>query len=163
MRPGDVILASPRTRRLSLVALLYRLLLRSRYVHAMLYVGGGRLIHTTWRHGVVEGPLPRSVFRAERYRVYRAPGLDAAERRAVVARARERLGTPLDRRGLITNVPSRLLGLRHPLAGVERSRLWCSKLIAEAYAEQGVELVSPERAENITSEDLSRSPALERI
>jgi len=78
MKKGDIVLASPRLVRLSPIALAYRLLLGSRYVHSMLYVGSDRMIHTTTRHGVVMGRIPRKLFDRERYAIYRAPGLTDA-------------------------------------------------------------------------------------
>lgn len=163
MVPGDIILASPRTIKLSPIALAYRLLLRSRHVHSMLYLGGGRMLHTTDRHGVVIAPVPRRIFKRDRYTVLRAPSLRPEERRQVVQEALKSIDAKLDRAGMVTNVPARLLGLRKPLVRMERNRLWCSKLIERAYAAAGVELVPPEVKENVTSEDLSRSPWLQTV
>ena len=75
MKKADVVLASPRFGSLSPIALMYRLLLGSHYVHSMLYVGGGRMLHTTTRHGVVVARMPRKVFDRNRYAIYRARGL----------------------------------------------------------------------------------------
>lgn len=164
MREGDIVLASPRLRRLSPIALLYRLLLGSQYVHSMLYLGGGRMIHTTARHGVVEGPVPRKLFDGQRYAVYRCPGLDDEQRRAIVAHARASLARRLDHVALVANIPSRWLRLRRPLWRLERDRVWCSQLIAEAYREgAGVELVDKVRAGTIVTEDLAGSDVLERV
>jgi hypothetical protein len=56
------------------------------------------------------------------------------------------------------------ISLRHPLWRLEKNRVWCSKLIAEAYrAGAGVELVPKGQADTIMTQDLSRSPALERV
>jgi hypothetical protein len=115
MKEADIVLASPRLRRLSPTALLYRALLGSRYVHSMLYVGGGRMIHTTAAHGVVVSEVPRRVFDRERYAVYRAVNLTAHQRQRVVAEALQLLDRKLDHAALITNIPSRWFGLRHPL------------------------------------------------
>lgn len=160
MRPADVVLASPRLRRLSLTALLYRLLLGSRYVHAMLYLGDGRVIHTTARRGVTIDPLPGKVFDRQRYRIRRAPGLDREGRRRVVAEARSLLDSDLDLAGLVTNIPARWFGLRHPLLRTERDRLWCSKLIRTAYARAGVDLGIAGSGGTVTSEDLASCPGL---
>jgi cell wall-associated NlpC family hydrolase len=164
MKEADIVLASPRLRRLSPTALLYRALLGSRYVHSMLYVGGGRMIHTTAVHGVVVSEVPRRVFDRERYAVYRAVDLTAHQRQRVVAEALQLLDRKLDHAALITNIPSRWFGLRHPLLRLEKNRLWCSKLIADAYRDgAGIELVPKKHAGTITTEDLSRSTALERV
>ncbi len=164
MKKADIVLASPRFGSLSPTALMYRLLLGSHYVHSMLYVGGGRMVHTTARHGVVVGRMPRKVFDRDRYAIYRARDLTANERERIVAEALQSLDRKLDPAALITNIPSRWFGLRHPLWRLEKNRVWCSKLIAEAYrAGASVELVPKKQAGTITTEDLSRSPALERV
>jgi len=163
MQKADIILARPRTLRLSPVALIYRLFLRSQYVHSMLYLGGGRIIHTTARSGVVVAPLPRKIYRRDRYTILRARYLRPQQRRQVVDEALKLRGRRLDRTGLVTNVPARLFGLRKPLLSLEKNRLWCSKLICQAYSATGINLVPQDNVETITSEDLSRSPRLERI
>ncbi len=164
MKKADVVLASPRFGSLSPTALMYRLLLGSHYVHSMLYVGGGRMVHTTARHGVVVDRMPRKVFDRDRYAIYRARDLTANERERIVAEALQSLDRKLDPAALVTNIPSRWFGLRHPLWRLEKNRVWCSKLIAEAYrAGASVELVPKKQAGTITTEDLSRSPALERV
>ncbi len=163
MQKADILLASPRTLSLSPVAFVYRLLLRSRYVHSMLYIGNGKIVHTTTRHGVVVARLPRKIFRADRYAIFRAKNLDAAQRDRIILEALKSKDKRLDHAGLITNVPARLLGLRKPLVRWERNRLWCSKLIYRAFLAAGVEIVPPDKAENITSEDLSRSEQLRRV
>lgn len=164
METGDIVLASPRLRRLSPIALMYRLFLGSRYVHSMLYIGGDRMIHTTARHGVVVSRVPRKVFDRERYAIYRAPGLTRDERARIVSSALRSLDRKLDYAALVTNIPSRWFGVRHPLWRLERNRVWCSKLIADAYrVGAGVELVAEGRADTIVTEDFSASPALERV
>ena len=164
LKKADIVLASPRLGSLSPTALMYRLLLGSRYVHSMLYVGGGRMIHTTARHGVVVGRMPRRLFDQDRYAIYRAGDLTAPERERIVAEALQLLDRKLDHVALVTNIPSRWFGLRHPLWRLENNRVWCSKLIADAYrAGAGVELVPKQQAGTITTEDLSRSPTLERM
>ncbi len=160
MLPGDIVLASPRLRRLSLTAVLYRLLLRSRYVHAMLYLGDGRIIHTTAREGVTVDRLPGKLFDRDRYRIRRVSGLSPEQRAAVIAEARSLLDHRLDHVGLVTNIPARWLGLPNPLWHAERNRLWCGKLIHTAYARHGIELVPEAEPGTITSEDLARSRTL---
>jgi hypothetical protein len=163
MRPADVVLASPRTRGLSLTALSYRLLLGSRYVHTMLYLGDGEILHTTAREGVTIDRAPGKIFDQERYRVLRVPGLDDARRRRVVAAARRLLDHGLDHLALVTNIPSRWFGLPHPLLRAEKNRVWCSKLVHEAFREAGVELLPDGPEGTVTSEDLARSPVLEEV
>jgi hypothetical protein len=163
MQKADIILASPRTLRLSFLALIYRLFLRTQYVHSMLYLGGGKIIHTTGRSGVVVDPLPRKIYKRDRYTILRARHLRPKQRQQVVAEALKLRGRKLDRAGLVTNVPARLIGLRKPLLRLEKDRLWCSKLICQAYSANGINLVPQNNIETITSEDLACSPVLERI
>jgi hypothetical protein len=163
LRKADIILASPRITTLSAIALSYRMVLRSRYVHSMLYIGDGRIVHTSAKRGVVVGKLPRSIFRRERYAIFRVKNLDSEKRDQVVAEALKWRNRKLDFAGLITTIPSRLIGLRRPLLMWERNRIWCSKLVYKAFAAENIELVPPENAENITSEDLSRSSVVERV
>jgi hypothetical protein len=163
MVEADIILASPRTLRLSPIALVYRMLLRARYVHSMLYLGQGKMLHTTSRHGVVVSSVPRTIYRRDRYAVFRVPYLRVRERRRVVKEALKFRSKKLDQPALVTNIPSRLLALRRPLIRLEKNRLWCSKLIERAYAAAGVELVTAEKRDTVTSEDLARSQALVRL
>ena len=163
MQEADIVLAKPPTLRLSPVALLYRLLLRARYVHSMLYVGDGKMVHTTSSDGVVKAPLPNSIHREDRYTILRAAHLTAEQREEIATDALNLVGTKLDHAGLITNIPARMFGLRKPILKLEKTRLWCSKLILRAYSAIGVELVPPEKAENVTSEDLRDSTVLELV
>lgn len=163
MQPGDIVLASPRLSRLSITALLYRILLGARYVHAMLYLGDGLVIHTTARRGVTIDPVPGKIFDRQRYRIRRAPGLDREMQLRVVAEARSRLDRGLDHAGLITNIPARWFGLRHPLLRTERNRLWCSKLIHTAFARAGVDIAPVGREGTVTSEDLAKSERLRDV
>lgn len=164
MQPADIVVASPRLRRLSPIALAYRLLLRSKTVHSMLYLGGDRMIHTTSRDGVVMGRLPRKLFDGQRYVVYRVPGLDEAQREAVIAHATAQLERRVDHVSLASNIPSRWLGLRRPLVPSREDRLWCSRLIVEAYrVGAGVELVPGQADETVVTEDIRKSPVVERV
>jgi hypothetical protein len=163
MQKADIILASPRTLRLSPVALMYRVLLLAQYVHSMLYIGEGKILHTTTKYGVVITPVPRKIFKKDRYTILRAKSLRAKQRQQVVTEALKLRDKRLDYAGLLTNVPARLFGLRKPFVMLEKNRLWCSKLIYQAYFASGIELVGPKHKENITSEDLSHSPLLEKI
>jgi len=163
MQEADIVLAKPPTLRLSPVALLYRLLLRAQYVHSMLYVGDGKMVHTTSSEGVVMAHLPKSVPREDRYTILRAPHLTAEQRELITTEALNMVGTRLDHAGLITNIPARMLGLRRPFMKLEKTRLWCSKLIQQAYSANGVELVPSDKVENVTSEDLRDSTVLEQV
>ncbi len=161
--PADIILASPRTMSLSPIALVYRLLLKAQYVHSMLYVGNGKILHTTTRYGVVVTRVPRGIHRKDRYTILRDPDLGYEQRVQVVRAALEMTDRKLDHLGLATNIPAKLLGLRKPLVRMEQRRLWCGKLINEAYGRAGVELVPPDLTGTVTSEDLSRSSKLEPV
>jgi hypothetical protein len=163
MQKADIILASPRTLRLSPVAFMYRVLLQAQYVHSLLYIGEGKILHTTTKHGVIIAPVPRKIFKKDRYTILRAKHLRAEQRQQVVTEALKLKDKKLDYAGLVTNIPARLFGLRKPLLKLEKNRLWCSKLISQAYSAIGIELIAPDHAENLTSEDLSRSPLLEKI
>jgi hypothetical protein len=163
LRKADIILASPRITTLSAIALSYRLVLRSHYVHSMLYIGDGKVVHTTAKDGVVVSKLPRSIFRRERYAIFRVKNLDREKRDQVVAEVLKWTNRKLDFAGLITTIPSRLIGLRKPLLMWEKNRIWCSKLVYKAFMAENIELVPPEKAERITSEDLSRSCVVDRI
>ena len=163
LQPADIILASPRTLRLSPTALMYRVFLRAKYVHSMLYLGDGKIIHTTTKYGVLIAPVPRKIFKKDRYTTLRMKHLQTEQCRQVVAEALKLKGKRLNYVGLVMNIPSRLLGFRKPLVMLEKNRLWCSKLICQAYRAAGIELVAPEHREHVTSEDLSRSLLLEKI
>jgi hypothetical protein len=163
LQKGDIILASPRITTLSPIALSYRLILRSRYIHSMLYIGDGKIVHTTARDGVVVSRLPRSIFRRERYAIFRVKGLNPERRDRVVEEALKWRHRKLDFAGLITTIPSRLIGLRRPLLRWEKNRIWCSKLVYKAFSAEHIKLVPPESSESITSEDLSRSGMVEKI
>lgn len=163
MHKADIILASPRTLRLSPFALLYRLVLRAQYIHSMLYLGDGRIVHTTTKDGVVTAPLPRKIFKRNRYTILRAKDLKSEDQECVVKAALQLKEYRLDYVGLLTNVPARLVGLRKPLLHLEHQRIWCSMLIYQAFLACGIELVPPLHCENVTSEDLCQSPLLQTI
>ncbi|NIT55844.1 MAG: hypothetical protein GWN00_06290 [Aliifodinibius sp.] len=160
MQKADIILASPRSKQLSPTALLYRLVLGNRYVHSMLYIGEGKIIHTTTNRGVIVAKLPRKIYRKDLYTILRVKNLDKLSRDRVVEAALAWKAKKLDHAGLVTNVPARLLGLRKPLIRWEKRRIWCSKLIYKSFLDAGIKLVAQEQTENITSEDLRNSPRL---
>jgi len=114
LRQADIILASPRTLRLAPVNLMYRLLLHARYVHSMLYLGDGKIIHTTAKYGVLVSHVPRKIFKRAYYNVFRVRHLSREQRERVIQEALKLRGQQLDPVGLITNIPARLLGFRKP-------------------------------------------------
>ncbi len=164
LEPGDIILASPPTRRLSPVALIYRLVLGARYVHSMIYIGRGRIVHTTSRFGVVVGKAPRTLYRADRYMILRVPRLTLEQQQQLVNEALRWQGRELDTAGLIANVPRRLLGIqRHRGHEEDVDRVWCSKFVAVLYSKVGVDLVPADQLGSVTSEDLATNPNLHRV
>lgn len=165
MKKGDIILACPRTFRLPFIPLIYRLLLGARYVHSMLYLGGGKILHTTARYGVKIDRVPRKIYSQNRYTVCRVKKLASPQQREqIVQEAWKYKDKKLDHLGLITNIPSRLIGLKKPLLSSARNhRLWCSKLIYMVYRACHIELVPLKNTGNITSQDLSKSAMLNKI
>ncbi|MBL7174874.1 MAG: hypothetical protein ISS66_03510 [Desulfobacteraceae bacterium] len=85
------------------------------------------------------------------------------KRDQVVTEALKWKDKKLDLAGLITTVPSRLLGFQKALISWEKNRVWCSKLIYQAFFAAGIELVPPEKAGVITSEDLAYLPNVQKI
>ena len=164
LEPGDIVLASPPTRRLSPVALGYRLVLGARYVHSMLYIGRGRIVHTTSRFGVVVGKAPRGIYRKDRYTILRVRGLSLDQQRQLVEEALRWQGRRLDTAGLVANIPKRLLGIRRRRRRNEDvDRVWCSKFVAVVFRRVGVQLLPEDELDSVTSDDLLRSPALTRV
>ncbi|MBS3819541.1 hypothetical protein KGY73_08580 [bacterium] len=164
MRKADIILASPRTPRLSPVAFLYRIFLKSRYIHSMLYIGGGKIIHTTSKEGVVVSPAPQKIYKKNRYILLRVKNLDEKKREQIVAEALKWKGTQLDLTGMLGNIPRRMLNLpQRAQALKEKDRVWCSQLLYKSFLKGGVELIPQQKSPHITSEDLAHSPVLKRI
>lgn len=164
MKKADIILASPRTIRLSPVALLYRVVLKSHYIHSMLYTGRGKIIHTTSKQGVVVDFLPRKIYKKDCYTILRVQNLDASKRNQVVNEALKWQGKKLDFTGMITNIPRRMLKLQKKIQmDKQTDQVWCSKLLYKSFLKTGVKLVSDEKSSQITSEDLAHSPVLKKI
>jgi hypothetical protein len=163
MQKADIILSSPRTASLSPIAFFYRLLLKSRYVHSMLYLGEGKIIHTTSRHGVVIASLPKKIFRRDRYSVFRVKSLSPVKQEKVVKEALKWKQKKLDYAGLITNIPARLFGMKKAILSWKANRIWCSKLIYKSFLTMGIDLIPGKETEDITSEDIASSPLIERI
>ena len=163
LRKADVILASPRTLQLSAVNMMYRFFLHAKYVHSMLYLGDGKIIHTTSKKGVQIASLPRKIYKKGHYKVVRDKDLTSEQRDKVVEQALKMQGQQIDPAGLITNIPARILGFKKPLISLEQNRLWCAKLIYKAYSAAGIELVGPDHSGNVTTEDLNSSRMLKSI
>jgi hypothetical protein len=163
LRKADIVLASPRTLQLSAVNMMYRFFLHAKYVHSMLYLGDGKIIHTTSKNGVQIANLPRKIYKRGHYKVVRAKGLTFEQRDMVVEWALKMQGQQIDPAGLITNIPARMLGFKKPFIRMEKNRLWCAKLIYKAYSAAGIELVGQDHAGNVTTEDLNRSRLLKSI
>jgi len=163
LKKADIILAKPGFFNLSPIALLYRLLLKSEYVHSMLYIGNGKIIHTTTRNGVIIHKVPGKIYKRNRYSIYRAKNLVAAQRNQIVNEALQFRHMKLDLMGLIVNVPKNMLGIKKSLLKLERNRLWCSKLVYQAYSAAGIYLVPETESNIITSERLSKSKVLDRV
>jgi len=163
LKKGDIILASPRTLQLSAVNMMYRFFLHAKYVHSMLYLGDGKIIHTTSKKGVQIAKLPRKINKKGHYKVVRDKSLTSEQRDMIVEQALKMRGRQIDPAGLITNIPARMLGFKKPLIRLEQNRLWCAKLIYKAYSASGIELVGQEHAGNVTTEDLNASSLLRSI
>ncbi len=163
LKKADIILAKPPVSRLSPSALAYRLFLKSQHVHTMLYVGDGKILHTTARRGVVVDRAPRKIYRNDRYTVLRQNSLSDDEREIIVSEAMQWKSKRLDFAGLLSNIPSRLLRLKKPIYMKGDDQIWCSKLIYQVFRTVNIKLVDDRRSQTITSEDLSRSPLLTPI
>lgn len=163
LKKADLILAKPGLFSLSPVALLYRTILHSEYVHSMLYIGNGKIIHTTTKDGVIVNKLPGKIYKRNRYSIYRAKNLNTVQRNKIVRESMKFKEMKLDLMGLIVNVPKNLLGIKKSLLKIERNRLWCSKLVYRAYAAAGLQLVTEAESAIITSERLSKSTFLTRV
>jgi hypothetical protein len=129
----------------------------------MLYVGDEKIIHTTTKHGTIMDKLPRKIYKKESYTILRVRNLTTNQRERVIREAVKVKYKKLDHAGLITNVPSKLLGLKKPIFLLEKNRLWCSKLVYQSFLKAGIELISPDKAQTVTSEDLRQSRFLGKI
>jgi hypothetical protein len=162
LEKGDIILASPRFARLSFIAFFHRVMLGARYVHSMLYIGNGKVIHTTTRYGVVIGRVPGKISSSERYAIFRVKNLTPEQKEQIAKEALKWHKKKLDATGLVRVIPQRLINLPTRSAQKKQS-VWCSKLIYQVYLSQGIELVPRDQADIIISEDLSKNPLLQRI
>ncbi len=163
LKKGDIILASPLTRRLTFISLFYRVLLKSHYTHSMLYIGNGKIIHTTDRFGVIVTRVPRKIYRPDIYSVYRIKKIDDSMRDAIVTAAFKWQKHRLDRAGLVKNLMMNLFRLKKPVSEGNKNKIWCSKMIYLSYLFAGIELLPKNQAEHITSDTLSKSYLLERV
>jgi hypothetical protein len=163
MRKGDIILASPPWYRLSPIAFWYRVLLRSRYVHSMLYLGDRKVLHTTIRRGVVIHRVPRKIARGDRYAILRLKSLYSVNTNRVAVYALAMQSHRVSIVSLIVTIIVRLTGSFESWLKVCRKSLRCSQLIDLAYGTEGMTLVPSRPRETIISQDLMESPFLERI
>ena len=163
LKKADIILAKPKLFSLSPIGLLYRILLRSDYVHSMLYIGNGEIIHTTTKDGVSIHKVPRKIFKKDRYTIYRAKNLNSNQRSRIVAESLKLKDMKMDFMGLIVNIPRNIFGINKSFSKIENNRIWCSKLIYQAYSSIGIKLFSDNEFKIITSENLSKSNILEIV
>lgn len=163
MRKGDIILASPPWYRLSPIAFWYRMLLRSRYVHSMLYLGDRKILHTTIRRGVVIHRVPRKITRRDRYAILRLKAGHSVNMDRVAQYALSMQSNRVSITALIATLVVRLTGSTRFRSKMVRKSLRCSQLIDLAYSTAGMTLVPSRPRETIISQDLMDSPFLERI
>ena len=163
LKEADIILAKPKLFSLSPIGVLYRVLLRSDYVHSMLYIGNGEIIHTTTKDGAIIHKVPRKIFKKNRYTIYRAISLNSNQRSRIVAESLKLKDMKMDFIGLIVNIPINILGINKSFSKIENNRIWCSKLIYQAYSSIGIKLFSDNEFKIITSENLSKSRLLEIV
>ncbi|HHS14185.1 MAG TPA: hypothetical protein ENN03_10530 [bacterium] len=163
MRKGDIILASPPWYRLSPIAFWYRVLLRSRYVHSMLYLGDRTVLHTTIRRGVVIHRVPRKIARGDRYAILRLKSPYSVNTDRVAAYALTMQSHRVSIVSLIAVLIVRLSGSAQFRFKLARKSLRCSQLIDLAYDTEGTTLVPSRPRDTIISQDLMESPFLERI
>lgn len=163
LRKADIILVKPGLFSLSPIALLYRTLLHSKYVHSMLYIGNGKIIHTTTKDGVTIHKVPKKIYKRNRYSIYRARYLNTNQRNRIVNESLKFKDMKMDIMGLVVNIPRKLFGLKKSYLNIEKNRLWCSKLIYQAYSAVGIQLLDECESRIITSESLSKSKFLDII
>ncbi|MBD3223781.1 MAG: hypothetical protein GF313_03580 [Caldithrix sp.] len=164
LKAGDIILAKPLTRQLSLYALLYRIVLHANHIHSMLYLGEGKILHTTAASGVVIAKVPKKIYRSDRYTIMRQLSLNDDERRSIAREALDWQDYKLDFGGLLSNVPAKYFNMKKPPVTSSNGRIWCSKLINQIYEDVlNIRLVKTQQVPTITSEDLWHSPVLTDI
>jgi len=133
-RPGDYIVV----RTGGWAARLIRLVTRSRFNHAAIYIGGGQLIEATPRYGVRIAELAE--YAGDLMWSNTAEPTLSAERESVVEFARAQLGEPYAWRADFVDGLAEF-GLRwHLLARLPGGRrtVMCSQLVAEAGLQAGL-------------------------
>lgn len=163
LKKADILLAKPGILSLSLIALLYRILLHSEYVHSMMYIGNNKIIHTTIKDGVTIHKVPRKIYKKNRYTIYRLRNLNSEQRSRIVSESLKYKNLETDVMGLVLNIPKNLFGIKKRLQKIEKNRLWCSKLIYRSYRSVGVNLIAENESHIITSERLSKSTLLDKV
>lgn len=163
MKKADIIFASPRTRRLPPIALTYRFVLRAHYIHSMLYIGEGKVLHTTSRHGVVIDDVPKKIYKKEKYAVFRLENLSTKQQEGIIQSAMQWKGKKLDYVGIYGNVFRKFFRFKKKRQASEKRRTWCSKMIYSSYASQGIDLLPAKKHKAVTSDDLTRSPLLTKL
>lgn len=163
LHKADIIVASPALKRLSLIALLHRLMLRSTYVHSMLYIGNGKILHTTSHQGVVIHKVPGKIFSKKRYAVYRVREINREQKTKVIEEALQWHRTKIDHIAMFKLIPQRLFGWFRPVATEEDKSLWCSRLIYRSFLSAGIDLLPDQDTSIVVSEDLANSPLVKQV
>ncbi len=163
LHKADIIVASPALKRLSFIALLHRLMLRSTYVHSMLYIGNGKILHTTSRNGVVIHKVPGKIFSKKRYAVYRVRVISREQKTRVIEEALKWHKAKIDHVAMFKLIPQRLFGWFRPVATEKDKSLWCSRLIYRSFLNAGINLLPDQNTSIVVSEDLANSPLVKRI
>lgn len=138
LRPGDILLTSPR-RDVGWIDRAYNEMSRrvqgTRFGHAALYVGDGRVVDARFLHGVKERSLGRVL--RENHVVAAQPRVSDRQRERAVAFARSLVGAPYAAHQLArAALPNRAERQRLQGGAVERLRrqgVICSGLVAHAY------------------------------
>ncbi|MBD3386498.1 hypothetical protein GF407_16445 [candidate division KSB1 bacterium] len=163
LHKADIIVASPAFKRLSFIALLHRLMLRSTYVHSMLYIGNGKILHTTSNHGVVIHKVPGKIFSKKRYAIYRTRDISRDQKTRVIEEALKWHRAKIDHVAMFKLIPQRLFGWFRPAAMEEDKSLWCSRLIYRSFLSAGIDLLPDQDTSLVVSEDLANSPLVKRV
>ncbi|HUX70403.1 MAG TPA: hypothetical protein VMV41_07835 [Cellulomonadaceae bacterium] len=137
MRPGDFAVVATRSR----IGWLIRLVTRSRYNHAFLYLGNGKIVEAE-SPGAVISPLADY----DGYPVlWSNLKLTDAERAAIVAKARALVGTPYSWVDDACIALTAIFGVHVPGPVRRRlarpDRMMCSQLVDACYHAAGINLV----------------------
>ncbi len=142
LEPGDILLFGPDG---TMGAQVIEFLTRSHYHHIAIYDGDGMIIEAM-PEGVIRSALGNRRVTAVR------PDLPPAERAAVADWARGHVGDKYDTRGLFLIAFDRLFpGLR--LGGPPVHRFSCAVFVADAYMQEGHDLLPGERWEDLVPGD----------